>query len=155
MPASSGTLHNVFRREALSRLQVTEMNCVAVDDFDCCELLSANLRQVGAHRGDSGLNIWDGQRTRVARNRRAIYCERRCSGAASQQNYAATDAQSSRVHFKSNETKMSRRELERNTAFSTLISQAVNILVASARGRLGCLVRALLSMVQSLQPLRR
>ena len=55
----------------------------------------------------------------------------------------------------SNETKMSRRELERNTAFSTLISQTVNILIASARGRLDCLVRALLSMEQSLQPLRR
>jgi hypothetical protein len=92
VPASSAPFHNVSYWETLPWLAVTEMNRVAIHDFDSDELLRANLRQVSAHPCDGGLNVWDGQRTRIARNRRAIDCERWRSGTGSQQNCTATDA---------------------------------------------------------------
>ena len=106
MPMTCGALDDVWSGKVLSWLAIAQVHCVAVDDVDVCEVLTANLRQVSAHRSNGGLDLWNRQYAPVTRNWRSTDCQSRTS-ACGEQKHARTYAQLCRVHFGSNETELS------------------------------------------------
>ena len=108
MPMTCHALDDVWSGKVLSWLAIAQVHCVAVDDVDVCEVLTASLREVGAHRSNGGLDLWNRQHAHVTRNWRSTDCQSRTS-ACGEQKHARAYAQLCRVHFGSNETELSHR----------------------------------------------
>ena len=55
MPMTCDALDDMWSGKVLSWLAIAQVHCVAVDDVDVCEVLTASLQQVGAQRRTGSL----------------------------------------------------------------------------------------------------